>query len=546
MSAAWTHENLNDYLDDRLTPADRSQLETVIRNDAAAIEALRELRQMRIELRKANRFQLDADFAARVVSAIASPSKLLSSADQSAADAALTVPVPGTPVPAPPSAMNWRGAAAIILTLAASLLVIVLTRPSLVAPAADSVAKGDQDRADDAPPNPGNADRSIDRGLPGPGETSRMDEPAGVKDVEAPTPPSAQSAAAASGGGGAGQGGRQANESVSQDETRSFPAPSRPVDKSGNEKNLDPSTTPEPYRFGAVLEMKKDEAGNAGELAAVPESRAGNETAMNDPPAPAAAPAVDAEESSSLALESNGQGNVASGNSPAGITPMAFDEILVVQTTAEQKTRLVNLLDAGRTNQLFADLDRNQPGLQFLRKKESEQALGGVADAPAPAEPLESFREKANSRSVTNDYISIEATSQQLEELLAKLGAPTSRMVESGFDSSLSISEWVVEKERGLPFPAVGNLGADEKAGAGIGNDSGQPGQAVGGGEDITAPDHVVARRLIPDASLNRRQQNDGQRVAGEKPADAVPAVKRRYLLILEVVPVSETRPSGK
>ncbi len=128
MSATWTNENLNDYLDDRLSSTERAELETVLQQDMRAADALHEMQQVRDQLRSAPRFQLPANFAASVVAGLAA------NADSG--------PQPGT---RPESATgqsrqraalsqfwasgSWRSAAATIATLAATLLLVVFAGP---------------------------------------------------------------------------------------------------------------------------------------------------------------------------------------------------------------------------------------------------------------------------------------------------------------------------------------------------------------------------------------------------------------------------------
>lgn len=119
MSTSWTTELLNDYLDDRLSPEARAELEQTLREQIGARETLRELQQLRNRLQAVPRYRLPGDFARTVVDHLET-----------------ATPSPERPAAAGPQATiapsgngSWRVPIAMIATLAASLLLIVIIRP---------------------------------------------------------------------------------------------------------------------------------------------------------------------------------------------------------------------------------------------------------------------------------------------------------------------------------------------------------------------------------------------------------------------------------
>ena len=134
MSTTWTNENLNDYLDERLSPAEREELETIIRKDAVAIETLRELRRLRVSLRKAPRFKLNQDFAARVLAGLKQTDEqpLLETIDKTTGIDSDTSPATAA-LASSLSASTWRSIAITMMAIAASLLLILIIRPDLSA-----------------------------------------------------------------------------------------------------------------------------------------------------------------------------------------------------------------------------------------------------------------------------------------------------------------------------------------------------------------------------------------------------------------------------
>ncbi len=136
MSAAWTHEQLNDYLDDRLSSNARARLESLLQQDHQAHDALRELQQQRARFRAVPRYQLGPDFAANVIA------RLPAGSMAGVADHGPTADGPGTPDSVAESSIEiagsrrftgstawgsvgtWRMIAASMATLAATLLLV--------------------------------------------------------------------------------------------------------------------------------------------------------------------------------------------------------------------------------------------------------------------------------------------------------------------------------------------------------------------------------------------------------------------------------------
>ncbi len=123
MSATWTNEQLNDYIDNRLNAQQRAELDSAISEDPAARQAFEDLKKIRKLVRKAPRFKPHKSLAPGVVQSIGQPA------------------LPDTPVSEPvlslygrsPTTLgnlDFRTAAASIISLAACLLLAMLFVPS--------------------------------------------------------------------------------------------------------------------------------------------------------------------------------------------------------------------------------------------------------------------------------------------------------------------------------------------------------------------------------------------------------------------------------
>jgi anti-sigma factor RsiW len=126
MSATWTNEQLNDYIDDRLNAHQRVELESAMKEDPSARQALDELKKIRSLVRKAPRFKPRKSLAPVVVQAIGSQ------ASQDRADRAAPQPVLSQRETTSANFGNFdfRTAAAAIASLAACLLFVILFAPS--------------------------------------------------------------------------------------------------------------------------------------------------------------------------------------------------------------------------------------------------------------------------------------------------------------------------------------------------------------------------------------------------------------------------------
>jgi hypothetical protein len=120
MSDFWSQERITDYLDDRLSPEDRQQVEDYLRKHPQDAETLRDFRQIGKDLRNSRSYRLDDEFSQRVLAAIGQ----LPATDHPA-ESDFTVLPAARPRPAARARM-WRYAAGLVTALAAMLLVAVI------------------------------------------------------------------------------------------------------------------------------------------------------------------------------------------------------------------------------------------------------------------------------------------------------------------------------------------------------------------------------------------------------------------------------------
>lgn len=137
MSATWTTEQLNDYIDDRLNAHERAELESAMNDDPSARQAFEELKKIRALVRKAPRFKPRKSVAPGVVQSIG---------QTALQDTPVSEPVLSLYGRSPTALGNldFRTAAASIISLAACLLLAVLFVPSPPA--------NDDQLADSTPP----------------------------------------------------------------------------------------------------------------------------------------------------------------------------------------------------------------------------------------------------------------------------------------------------------------------------------------------------------------------------------------------------------
>lgn len=133
MSEFWSEELITAYLDDRLSPSEREQVEAHLNANPGDADTVEEFRQLRSVLRGAPRHQLDDQFAERVIREINSRSE---SNGVSPVTAPLATESPVKPVlrVSKPHVRGtrWRTVAIVAGSLAATLLlaVFLLPRPS--------------------------------------------------------------------------------------------------------------------------------------------------------------------------------------------------------------------------------------------------------------------------------------------------------------------------------------------------------------------------------------------------------------------------------
>ncbi len=514
MSITWTNENLNDYLDDRLSPADRAELETIIRNDAVAVDSLRELRRMRIDLRKAPRFQLNKDFAARVVASLKQGDNP-SLADPIAGNSGIaTFATPPSSISVSSvSVTTWRAVAVAMTTIAASLLLIILVRPELPGretvgqrPSADSTARDKY--PGNAPNNSGSngapietelelANRSVDDGADGSDSKTGFATDPRVSMGE-PFEESGDSVPSRD---------QRANENDSSSETQldgvansgeanhapSLPAPTEPADL-----------------------MKKDL-----DIKADPEGR---ESVAQSEIAAAANKEEGAEPGDQFLADSS---------------QLQFEEVVVVSTTRQQMEFVVGSLAKVSHKQEVVDdrlvpdghiHSRTQKSLDGSDER-SESVDNQLADAIVTHEPIVTY--------LSNQYLSIEATPDQLVALLEKIGAPSSRMVAQHPEQSMSINQFL-SRDDSTTDDAPG-AGAAGSGGGSVMNPAGVGLEEKGVGEiRATILEPVVPLQHQAESYRDRPEPVLPDAVdTSEAPAPAV----RRYLIILEVTQPGATEP---
>lgn len=488
MSTTWTDENLNDYLDDRLSSTERAELETIIRKDAVAIETLRELRRMRAGLRKAPRFRLKQDFAARVVAALnvaglkqindQSPVGLINTESETDSAAELTTRASSSSL----SASTWRTIAITMTGVAASLLLILIIRPDLSgsdnlahlpdAPAAGIVADADNrpnfDSKNVATNAPGMANRPSE-GSDGPESNDKSElawEGSGDRSPE-PGPSNEEPAMA------------KADLPV--------PAPGMPSPEIADDSNS-----------GESSEFATEEPNI--------EPRSRNKIAE-----------AEIKDSKAVARDDR--------------SPFQFDEMVFVSTTRNHLDTMISVLNEQLNDQALAlDNSALDPALTMRAQKglEGNSDIEDAGDKPDSLAVVPHTNIDANLSTVV---MSVEATPEQLDDFLAQIGAPSSRIIEPLPSQSLSLDD-LLSRTPSLP-------GNDARSGAGMGGGNNVAEKESGNVIAIRVFDAAVLSQVQPELEQTRPKPAPSNNVE----APSTPSVVRRYLIVLKTAepPMSET-----
>ena len=107
MSDSLSDETISAWLDDQLSPAEREQFETHLKDNPHDAERVQEFEQVRDQLRAGPRYELDKGFPERVLEAIRQRSSESESAPVSAASAVKPRRRAASTLPA---ALNWQAA----------------------------------------------------------------------------------------------------------------------------------------------------------------------------------------------------------------------------------------------------------------------------------------------------------------------------------------------------------------------------------------------------------------------------------------------------
>ena len=494
MSTAWTNENLHDYLDDRLSSTERAELETIIRKDAVAIEALRELRRLRAGLRKAPRFKLKQDFAARVVAGLnvaglkqaddQSPVELINTKSDTDSVSELTTRASSQSL----SASTWRTIAITMTGIAASLLLILIIRPDLSArddlgqltrtPGAGIVFNTDNQANGDNAKNAANGAKMADESAPGSDGPESKDKSDLVNKGTDDQPLEFGSLSTATDMEKAGE---------------STPAPGLPspeiADNSGSEGSSEFVVAEQSTEPGA-----RNEIANAD----IKDGKAVAKDEITDDP-----------------------------------SPFQFDEMVFVSTTRNHLDTMISVLNENLNDQaLVVDNSALDQALKMRAQKglEGNSDTEDAGDQPDSVSVVPHTNIDANLSTVV---MSVNATPEQLDDFLAQIGAPSSRIIEPLPSQNVSIKD-LLSRTPPIPDHSAGG-------GAGMSSGSGVPEKESTDLIAITRLNADVLSQVQPDLKRARPKPAPSENVD----APSTPPVVRRYLIVLETAepPISE---SGK
>jgi len=162
MSDFWSEELITDYLDDRLGPAEREQVEMHLKSNPDDARQLQEFRQMGNALRQAPTFQLGSGFKDRVLNSLPIQDRPVTdqtNANHSSAEETPPIAPAGSQPPnIPPGKLNWKTIS--IAGVAASILLALFLFPPTMTP--DGIAAVDKSESSSADSSSGKLAKSTD------------------------------------------------------------------------------------------------------------------------------------------------------------------------------------------------------------------------------------------------------------------------------------------------------------------------------------------------------------------------------------------------